>query len=328
MYRVGIVGCGGIAQVHATVLSGLEETALVACADIRPERAQIMAEKYQCHAYFSLEDMLDGEQLDAVHICTPHYLHVPMALQIAKKGAAVFMEKPPLITREQWPQLEQAAAMTNLGICFQNRFNPNVQEARRLIASGQYGVVKGARAMVTWHRTAPYYLDSGWRGTWETEGGGALINQTIHTLDLLIYLLGKADFVEARMSNHHLKGVIEVEDTVEAYLSLQGKPALFYATTAYVQDEPVLLEIALEKATLRLESDVLEIRTRNGAEQKRFVLPKGLGKDYWGTGHQACIEEFYRCMKEEEPFLNRIDTIRDTAEAMLQIYEQSKKDLQ
>ena len=328
MYRVGIVGCGGIAQVHATVLSSLEDAHLVACADIRPERAQAMAEKYHCQAYSSLTEMLDQEQLDAVHICTPHYLHVPMALEIAQKGAAVFMEKPPLITRDQWEQLERAAELTNLGVCFQNRFNPNVQEAKRLIESGEYGTVKGSRALVTWRRVASYYVDSGWRGTWETEGGGALINQTIHSLDLLIYLLGKADHVDAHMSNHHLKGVIEVEDTVEAYLSLQGKPALFYATTAYVQDDPVLLEIALEKATLRLESDILEIRTRSGVEQKHFVLPKSLGKDYWGTGHHPCIEEFYRCMKEKEPFMNRIDTIRDTAEAMLQIYEQGKKDLQ
>lgn len=328
MYRVGIVGCGGIAQVHSAVLNLLEETELAACADIRMDRAQAMAEKYHCHAYSSLTEMLEQEQLDAVHICTPHYLHVPMALQIAQKGIAVFMEKPPLITREQWPLLEKAAELTNLGVCFQNRFNPNVQKVKELLESGTYGEIKGARAMVTWHREEPYYVESGWRGKWETEGGGVLMNQTIHTLDLLIYLMGKPDMVDARMSNHHLKGIIEVEDTVDAYLTLQGKPVLYYASTAFVKDASVLIEIVLDGAVLRLEDDALEIRTEQGTERLTFNLPKFLGKSYWGTGHQTCITEFYRCLREKVPFINRLDAIRDTAEAVLQIYEQGKKDLQ
>lgn len=327
VYRVGIVGCGGIAQVHSAVLNLLDETQLIACADIRLDRAQDMAEKYQCHAYESLDAMLENEQLDAVHICVPHYLHVPMALQIAEKGIAVFMEKPPLITREQWPMLEKAAELATLGVCFQNRFNPNVQKAKQLIENGSYGKIKGARAVVTWRRDSSYYVDSGWRGKWATEGGGVLMNQTIHTLDLLIYLLGKADTVNARMSNHHLQGIIEVEDTVDAYLTLQGKPVLFYATTAYVQDSSVLMEIALENATLRLEDDALEIRTREGIQRITFDLPKFLGKSYWGTGHQICITEFYHCMQEKRPFLNRLDAIRDTAETVLQIYEQGKINL-
>ena len=109
MYRVGIVGCGGIAQVHAPVLKQLSEVELVACADIRTERAQAMAEKFGCKAYASLEDMLANEQLDVVHLCTPHYLHTPMAQMLAEKGIAVFTEKPPVISREQWDALKEAA---------------------------------------------------------------------------------------------------------------------------------------------------------------------------------------------------------------------------
>ena len=324
MFRIGIVGCGGIAQVHAAVLEQLDETTLIACADIRPERAEKMAEKYHCHAYSSLEDMLENEKLDAVHICTPHALHVPMAKKIAEKGIAVFTEKPPVVSREQWDELAAVAEKTRLGICFQNRYNPNVREAKRLIEENVYGDLLGARASVCWKRTEPYYTDSGWRGTWELEGGGALINQSIHTLDLLIYLMGKADHVEAHMANHHLKGTIEVEDTVEAYLLLQGKPALFYATTAYVCDAPVMVEITLEKATLRLEGDVLEIRTAQGIERKNFPLPQILGKDYWGHGHAVCIGDFYDSLKNNRPYQNDLASVADLADAMLKIYEQGK----
>lgn len=328
MYRVGIVGCGNICQVHSIVLDRLPQTQLVACADIRLERARAVAEKYHCNAYASLEEMLDHEQLDAVHLCTPHVLHTPMAELVASRGIAVFTEKPPVIDREQWAALEEVAKKVPLGICFQNRYNPNVQETRRIIESGEYGEVKGARAFVTWKREVPYYTESGWRGYWKTEGGGALMNQTIHTLDLLIYLLGKADFVEATLANHHLKNVIEVEDTVEAYLLLQGKPALLYVTTSYIEDSPVLLEIALERATLRLEEDHLLIKTKDGVERRTFVTPETLGKGYWGNGHYTCIDDFYCALSQQRLYENRLDNVRNTVDTMLQIYEQGKPQLQ
>lgn len=325
MYHVGIVGCGGIAQVHAAVLDQLPETQLTACADIRPERAQAMAEKYGCRAYSSLTEMLEKEKLDAVHLCTPHYLHTPMAAQIAARGIPVFTEKPPVISWEQWRELEEVAKKVPLGICFQNRYNPNVREAQRLIQSGEYGALLGARAFVTWRREAPYYLESGWRGTWATEGGGVLINQAIHTLDLLVCFLGPAERVEAHMTNHHLPGVIEVEDTLEAYLRMGGRTALFYATTAYSQDAPVLIELHLEKAVLRLESDALEIITREGRKACTFILPETLGKGYWGNGHMTCIADFYRSLTEHTPFQNDLDSVRDTVDIMLRIYDQGKK---
>ena len=328
MFRVGIVGCGNICQVHSIVLDRHPLTQLVACADIKLERAQAIAEKYNCHAYASLEEMLENEQLDAVHLCTPHVLHTPMAEMLAERGITVFTEKPPVIDQQQWEALEKVDQKVPLGICFQNRYNPNVKETQRIIASGEYGKVMGARAFVTWVRTPRYYTDSGWRGNWEMEGGGVLMNQTIHTLDLLIYLLGKPEFVEATMANHHLKDVIQVEDTVEVYMRIQGKPAIYYATTGYVTDSPVLLEVMLEKATLRLEEDRLEIKTREGVEVRTFKTPETLGKGYWGNGHYTCIGDFYESIQEGRPFQNNLDSVRDTVGAMLEIYRQGKQHLQ
>ena len=173
-FRVGVVGCGGIAQVHGTVLQHLEGVELVGCADIKPERAQAFAETYGGRAYSSMEELLEHEQLDAVHLCTPPLPpHPPWRNWRPAAASTCSRKSPPVMTWEQWAefrQLEQAP--TRVGVCFQNRYNPSVQLLREVLASGKAGKVLGARAFVTWHREAPYYTESGWRGSLQTEGGG------------------------------------------------------------------------------------------------------------------------------------------------------------
>jgi len=214
IFRAAIAGCGSVAQVHAQSLHALPGAELVACADIRRERADAMAAQYGAAAYDSVEAMLDAEKPDVLHICTPHPLHTPIAQMASQRGIAVFTEKPPVVTAEQWAQFEAMKGKVPVGICFQNRYNACVCLMKELLASPEAGRALGARAFVTWKREAPYYTDSGWRGTWETEGGGCLINQSIHTFDLLTWLLGEAHDVRGSMRNHSLAGVIEVEDTV------------------------------------------------------------------------------------------------------------------
>lgn len=327
MYRVGLVGCGGIAQVHAKVLRGMTEAQLVACADVRIDRAVRMMNGDTAHAYDSLEKMLDAEQLDVVHICTPHYLHTPMAVQCAARGVAVFMEKPPVISREQWTQLTQAAQQAPLGVCFQNRYNANVLAAHEMIASGEYGALKGVRGVVCWSRDAAYYTDSDWRGRWETEGGGALMNQTIHTLDLLLGFTGPADRIEAHMANRHLKGISEEEDTVEAYWTSGEVSAVFLVSTAYAANAPVLVELVLEKATLRVEGDSVTIQQGIGTEVRRYPMESGLGKDYWGSGHDACIRDFYASLPTGKTFRNDLASVADTVDALLEIYAQGRREM-
>ena len=323
-YRVGVVGCGGIAQVHGAVLRDLEGVELVACADIRRERAEDFAQKYGGKAYDSMEAMLEVEALDAVHLCTPHYLHTPMAKLAAGRGIHVFTEKPPVISWDQWREFQELEkAPGRVGVCFQNRYNKSVLMVETLLATGQAGRVLGARAFVTWHREAPYYTESGWRGSLETEGGGVLINQSIHTLDLLVRFLGKPTQVEATMTNHHLRGVIEVEDTMEAYLTFGDVHALFYATTAHCVDSPVLIELECEKVTIRMEEGELRLAWKDGTRQDFSLVPPkspATGKAYWGASHGLCIRDFYECLRKNLPFLNSISGVRDTVELMLETY--------
>lgn len=326
--RSAIVGCGGIAAVHAAVLHELETARLTAFADIRPERAQSFAERYGGHAYGSLEELLEKESIDVLHICTPHYLHTPMAKLAASKGIHVFTEKPPVIDEAQWRELAAVRAQVRLGVCFQNRYNASVRFIKELLASGRPGKILGARAFVTWHREAPYYTESGWRGSLKTEGGGVLINQSIHTLDLLVQFLGRADKVDASLSNHHLKDVIEVEDTFEALIDFGGRPAVFFATTAHVSDSPVLLELTCENCVIRMEEREVSIRWKDGSREYRELaspLSPVTGKAYWGASHGLCIADFYNAVLNNAPFQNDLPGVSDTVELMLAAYRSARE---
>ncbi len=325
--RSAIVGCGGIAQVHARALSEMPEAELIAFADVIPERAETMAGKYGGRAYSSLDELLGHEKIDVLHICTPHYLHTPMAQAAAERGINVFTEKPPVIDRQQWTEFKQLGDKVRVGICFQNRYNGSTRALKDLLSTGEPGKVLGSRGFVTWRRDAPYYTESGWRGALSTEGGGALINQAIHTLDLMAYFLGPGQVLGASLSNRHLKGIIEVEDTLEAALDFGDARGLFYAATAYSLDAPIIFELACENATLRLEGERFTRIWRDGRmEQEDYTAPDPTvpGKSYWGSSHRRCIEDFYRCVVSGERFPNDIPGVSDTIELMLSVYEAAR----
>lgn len=326
--KVVIVGCGGIAAVHAECIKQIPGLKPVGFADIVKEKAERFAEKYGGRAYSSLEEALTKEKPDVLHICTPHYLHVPMAVQGLKSGAHVFMEKPPVISKEQLKELKDAVANTNkqLGFCFQNRYNRSIKFAKELIASKEAGKILGARGLVTWNRNENYYTSSGWRGTWATEGGGALINQSIHTMDLLGELLGKPLRVEASMANHHLQDIIEVEDTLEAYISYGNANACFYVSTAYCDDAPPLIEVVCENMKIRIEEPELTIYYKDGRkERKEMNYEKTLGKNYWGSGHLPCIEDFYECLNSGRRFAQDLKGVENTVRLMLETYESARE---
>lgn len=329
--RAGIIGCGGIADVHARSIAGTNESSLCAVADCVPQRAQRLAAQYNARAYGDWEEMLEREALDIVHICTPHYLHTPMAVGCIGRGIHVFTEKPPVISREQFDRLRElsrpfAVGAARLGVCFQNRWNPEVQAAKELLESGELGGIVGARGFVTWCRDRAYYGDD-WHGKLALEGGGALINQGIHTLDLMQYLIGKrADAVEAMLGNFHLQGEIEVEDTLCAQIFYPGARALFYVTTGYAKDAPPLVEIECENGSIRMEDSVLDIlRHGQPPERRSFTRAEGYGKSYWGAGHQTAVSHFYESVAEGVPDLLDFTNVADTLDLMLNIYEKARK---
>lgn len=306
-FRVGVIGCGGISRVHRKALSHMSNVQIVAVADIVPERAREAAEECQARAMTDWREMLKMEEIDAVHICTPHYLHAPMAVEALRAGKHVLTEKPMATSNEAAMEMIRAADVPGapmLGVVFQNRYNPSVQMALQMIRSGEMGAFKGARASVCWHREGAYYTESGWRGKMATEGGGVLINQAIHTLDLMSYLAGPIDRVRGHVSTDLLDDINDVEDNAHAVVVYKnGCHGVLYATVNYVTDAPIELELAYEKGSLKLVGDKLyRIQGDEAALLCDGQPPMEAEKAYWGASHQTLIEDFYRALAEKRHF--------------------------
>lgn len=300
--RVGIIGCGNIYPMHAHPLSHMEATTLAAVCDILPERAEAAGGTYKCAWYTDYKDMLAKERLDAVHICLPHYLHAETAVYALEHGLDVMTEKPMSIAMADARRMTEAAQRCGrrLGVIFQNRYNPGSRLVHRALQEGRLGKILGMRCQVTWRRDQSYYDSAAWRGRWDTEGGGVIINQAIHTLDLMRWLSGEALCKISATISHRGKTTVEVEDTAEGVLTFQsGLQGLFYLTVNYSTDAPTLLELHCEKGTARIDAargivllssgERLEA-DEDGAEAASF----GGGKDYWGFSHYRQIQEFYR----------------------------------
>lgn len=328
--NIGLIGCGGIAQVHAKSIQAIGGGhRLTAVADCEYERAHRMAEEYGARAYQDWEELLEQERLDVLHICTPHHLHTQMAVCALRRGVHVFLEKPPVISREQLAQLKEALAETagqRLAVCFQNRLNPNTLYVKQQLEAGKFGKVLGARGIVTWCRGGAYYSESPWRGSLATEGGGALINQGIHTLDLIHYLIGDSYVsADAVCGNLHLAGRIEVEDTLAARIVYPEALAVFYVTTGYMADLPPVIELSCERGRVRMEGDGVRIWGDNGEEDMQFAACEGFGKSYWGAAHRDAIEGFYGSVERGEPYLLDFERVEGTVALMLDLYEKARE---
>ena len=186
MKKAAIIGMGVIAPVHIAAIRKNPEVTLAGVCDIEESRRSAAPENVPF--YTDYKAMIHDVQPDVVHICLPHYLHLPVSKDAAELGVHVFCEKPLALNAEEgreFVRLEDSHPGLHMGLCLQNRFNDSTEMLKRLIDSGEYGAVRGIRGTVCWHRTREYYEASPWRGTWDTAGGGCIINQAIHTLALL-----------------------------------------------------------------------------------------------------------------------------------------------
>lgn len=320
MFRVAVAGCGAIAATHCEVLSKNSNVQIVAMADIVVARAVELCGLYGGNAYENHEQMLENEKIDALHICTPHYLHVPMAIAAMDKGIHVLLEKPVATSFEALELLKNTFCRSGkvLGVCFQNRYLPAVRRANELIKSGQAGAIKGARAFVTWRRDEEYYTKSGWRGMKQKECGGVMINQAIHTLDLMLWLVGDPQKIEGSIHNRHLKGIIEVEDTAEMHIDFGNDVrGVFYATNAFSCDAPVSLEILCENMTILISGDELYI---NNQKSDTEMVGNITGKVCWGVGHQLLIDDFYEKLTSKQKFPIDIYEAERSVKAIFELY--------
>ena len=212
----GIIGTGLIAGMHAQALAGVDSARLVACLSRDAERAGRFAHAHGCAAFSDLDAFLAHPGLDAVSICTPSGAHLEPALAATAAGKHLFVEKPLEVTLERCRRIVDAADAAGV-ICsgvFQSRSLPDVLLIKRALEQGRFGDVVVGDAIVKWVRPASYYQES-WHGTRALDGGGALMNQSIHTIDLLQWLLGPVESVQA-FTTRRSHAALEVEDTAVA----------------------------------------------------------------------------------------------------------------
>lgn len=299
--NAAIIGCGAIHQCHVEALRQIPGVVLHAVVDTEKDKGLALSTEYNCHFYQDYREMLCDVTIDVVHICTPHYLHKPMILAALAAGKQVFCEKPVGMNMAEVAEIQTAEkqAAGQLGVCYQNRLNPTSLALHQLLDENALGRLLSINAFLTWSRPAPYYANSPWRGRYATEGGSLLINQAIHTLDLVQWFGGGVTRLKGMVDCARLEDTIDTEDTAMATLEFSGGAhGLFFASNNHTRDAPLQLEIHCEQGELQLRDNTLW----RVSEGKRVVLtsdetPYSHSKSYWGIGHLQAIRRFYEALR-------------------------------
>jgi len=333
--KVGIIGCGTIFPMHAQSLANIKGVKLVAVSDIKEERARERAEAYGCSYYTDYKKMLDKADLDAVHICTPHYLHMPMVLEAAKRKINVITEKPMALDPTQAEKEIKAAKKAGItfSVISQNRFNPGSQLVKNRIKDGSLGKLRAAKLVLTYHKPDSYYKKSDWKGRKDKEGGGVVIDQAIHYLDIVRWLIpSPIDYVEANVSNR-MHSFTNVEDSAEGVIKFKnGFYLCLYLINCYSFDDDPFIDIDCEKARVRIVKDSAHIGYYNGKNEKAEprddeYIDYGDGvRDYWGYCHYNQIKDFYDAVRNNrKPAITGDDALK-TQRLVWAVYESSKRD--
>ena len=306
--KVAVIGCGKISSMHLEAIGALDMAELMAVCDIREERAKEAAAKYGGKAYTDYKEMFVREKLDAIHICLPHYLHTVVAMEAFKHGIHVLSEKPMSIRYEDAVQAVELAEECGVqyGVIFQCRYNTPSIHIKKRIADGRLGKVQCARVVLTWNRPDKYYSGSDWKGTWDKEGGGVIINQTIHSIDLANWFIDSEPVeVVAALTNRTHKAV-EVEDTAEGMIRYKnGSQMMFYASNNYPCNEPIEIRLVCENGKAVFSYGHAELTYNDGTVERVTNQPQKIvtytsGKEYWGYQHAVQINQFYQAVLGKE----------------------------
>ena len=331
---IGIVGCGMISYFHARAIAEIEEAQLVGAHSDRAEAAERFANEFDTRIFHSFEDMLACPDVDIVSICTPSGLHAPMAVKAAKAGKHIIVEKPVAITREQIDSIEKATkeSRVKLAVISQHRFSPAVQFVKKAIDEGAFGKILIVDINMKYYRTPEYYKSSAWRGTREMDGGGALMNQGIHGIDLINYLAGPVSSVYGKVKTEVHD--IEVEDTAVAFVEYEsGAIGAIHGTTSVNPGQPRVIDINGTLGSVTLIEDKIKRWNVEGYDMPAellFTPEKGLKGGFNAPdnisykNHKKQIRDMIGAIIEDrEPMITLSDG-RRSVETILSIYESSE----
>lgn len=320
MLNIAVIGLGDISSIHLSAIQANSKAKLVAVCDIDESRKEMAPE---VSFYTDYQEMLEKEALDCVHICLPHYLHYPVTKACVEKGIHVFQEKPLALNAEEGLELvklEEDNQKVKICVSFQNRLNETVEKLQQIIDSDEYGKIIGIKGIVTWARPKFYYEEKPWRGKLDLAGGGVMINQSIHTLDLMQLFGGEIAMIRGTI-DQLLDYGIETEDTAAANILFEnGAKGFFFATIANGNNSSVELQVIFENQKFTIKDNTLTMLDENGqkVEVEKDTKLEGT-KFYYGASHKKLIDTFYTCIldnsqdyihvKDALPSLQMIDAI-------------------
>lgn len=333
--KVGVIGCGRISRFHGMPITAQGNATVTACCDLIQEKAAEMAELFGCKkTYVDYEEMIRKEKLDVVHICLPHYLHAPVAIRAMELGCHVLTEKPMAISMEQAEAMVAASEATGkkLGVIFQNRYNAGSVLVKKCLDHGMLGKVLAAKCMVTWRRTPEYYTSSNWKGTWDKEGGGAIIDQAIHTIDLMCWFLGyDISHVDCTLANRDHQGIIEVEDCADGLIVFRnGVRASFWCMNYFSHDDAVEIDLVCEQGKVKVIAEEARVTLNDGREfvakpDPAEAFDYGGGPSYWGASHLKQIDAFYEALaNQEDSAINGKLILATTHKMIMSLYQSGR----
>lgn len=331
--RFGIIGCGVIADFHANAIMEIPNDAeLVGVTDVVYDAAEKFSRRHGIKAFASLEEMLSSKEIDVVNICTPSGYHADVVIKAARAGKHIIVEKPMAITKEQLDSIETVCRETGviLSSISQNRFSRGVTMTKKAMEDGLLGKIVCADIYMKYNRTQEYYDSGSWRGTKRVDGGGALMNQGIHGVDLLLYLAGPIKSVYALSKT--LVRKIEVEDTLAATVEFEsGAIGVIQATTSVYPGYPRRLEINGDKGSITLdEASISRWDINNGKFEDIVIQPTLISSASTPTaistdGHTRQILDVIKAIKTKTKPLIDVAEGRRAVDVILAIYKSAEE---
>jgi len=328
----GIIGCGTIANWHVAGVRACKDAVLIGAADAKPEFSVKFCEKYGIKQFMSVEEMLACPEIDVVCICTPSGLHAPYAIQAANAGKHIVVEKPMALTVESCDEVIKACEENHVkcGVISQSRFTKTIQTIKKAIEEGKLGKIVTADVSMKYYRSPEYYAGSTWRGTWAMDGGGALMNQGIHGIDALQYLMGNVKSIYGYART--LARDIEVEDTCSAVLEFEnGAVGIIQGTTSVYPGYPRNFVVSGTKGTVGITENSFSEWNIEGEEipagieigkAKNSGASTPLNIDF--SEHVPHIEEMVRAVRYDAPLTSSFEDGRNAIRLITSIYESSR----
>ena len=331
-WKIGIIGAGLIADFHARAIGDIAGAAVAGFCDGGSGRAHDLAAKYQTRAFKDYKELVTSEDVNLIAVATPSGFHMEPTLLAAAQRKHVICEKPLEITLDRIDQMIEAhqAAGTYLGCFFPYRYNPTFDLLKSALSEGRFGRITFGGIQVPWWRNEEYYQDS-WHGTWNLDGGGALMNQSIHMIDYLLALLGPVS--EVKGFSDHLAHKMETEDTAVAVIKFEsGALGTIYGATSSFPGQFRSLQISGTTGTVIQQEDAFKVwdfkhELPNDQEIRRLFSGVKTGGGVSDPGaipyenHTRNLQAFLNAIENQRPFEVDGSEARKAVELILRIYE-------